>query len=555
MAVPASQSPAAPPDYFTGRPSPRATRPPPTVHQRIGTPGSPRTPLLGRSISSQFPGTPGSFRGSEPEDIVVYELDARQISAGFAGESRARCIVRFTPETGRRAGDYRHYDVRYDRRNTKSSKWKGWSDDYELYRTLDLRSQDLGLVTDQLERAVRTIHADFLQLDAKPLKAVLVVPSLLPTPLLDVALKGLFSHHTQPPSIAILTTPVLATVGAGLRDALVVEVGWEESVVTAVGEYKAVHQRRSVRAAKMVVREMAKALGQDVQRQQGGGVEQTGDDSQVPFDHAEDVVSRIGWCRSRNSAGSASEPMNTTKLIPLPFISSKPISISLSTLSSPAETVLFHSSALRTDHDDEDLPLPDLAHAVLLALPPDFRASCLSRLVLTGRLGSLPGLQSRLLSELHQLVERNPDWDRVASYGSANSKRERVLRERSANTATATSLPPNPPDSPARPISPTKKRNTNGDYIPPHQAPHDDVLDPITMKAERNHNLGRNNPRTPENAKRAEIRGVETLGAWAGASLAARMGVKAVHTVEREEFGKFGKVGSGGGGGGGGGVY
>ncbi|KAK1064525.1 hypothetical protein LTR74_008697 [Friedmanniomyces endolithicus] len=522
MSTTSSATPAAPPDYFTGRPSPRATRPPPTVHQRIGTPGSPRTPLLGRSISSQFPGTPGSFRGSEPEDVVVYELDARQISAGFAGESRARCIVRFTPEMWRRAGDYRRYDVRYDRRNAKSSKRKGWGEDYELYRTLDLRSQDLGLVTDQLERAVL-----------------------------------LFSHHTQPPSVAIMTTPVLATVGAGLRDALVVEVGWEESVVTAVGEYKAVFQRRSVRAAKMVVHEMAKVLELEAYRQERDGVEVMANASDVPFEHAEDILDRMGWCRPRNIAGTASEPMNTRKHTPLPFSSSKTRPVSLATLSSPAETILFHPTTPRTDHDDEDLPLPNLAHAVLLALPPDLRASCLSRLVLTGRLGSLPGLQSRLLSELHQLVEQNPDWDRVASYGSATTKRERVLRERSVNiaTATATVLQPNPPDSSPRPISLTKKPNTHEEYIPPNQRPHDDTIDPITIKAERNHNLGRNNPRKAENAKKAEIRGVETLGAWAGASLVARLGVKAVHTVEREEFMKFGNIGGGGGGGGGGGVY
>ncbi|KAK0913446.1 hypothetical protein LTR02_002294 [Friedmanniomyces endolithicus] len=547
MAVPASPSPAVPPDYFSVRPSPRATPSPPTVHQRIGTPGSSRTPLLGRSISSQFPGTPGSFRGSEPEDVVVYELDARQISAGFAGESRARCIVRFTPEMGRRAGDYREYDVRYDRRNAKSSKRKGWGEDYELYRTLDLRNQDLGLVTDQLERAVRTIHADSLQLDSKTLKAVLVVPSLLPTPLLDVALKVLFSHHTQPPSVAIMTTPVLATVGAGLRDALVVEVGWEESVVTAVGEYKAVFQRRSVRAAKMVVHEMAKVLELEAYRQERDGVEVMANASDVPFEHAEDILDRMGWCRPRNSAGTASEPMNTRKHIPLPFSSSKTRPVSLATLSSPAQTILFHPTTPPTDHDDEDLPLPNLAHTVLLALPPDFRASCLFRLVLTGRLGNLPGLRSRFLSELHQLVEQDPDWDRVASYGSATSKRERVLRECSVNTASATVLQPNPLESTSHPISPTKKSNTNEDYVPPNQRPHDDSIDPITIKAERNHNLGRNNPQKPDNAKKAEIRGVKTLGAWAGASLAARLGVKAVHTVEREEFLKFGNVGGGSG--------
>ncbi|TKA70623.1 hypothetical protein B0A55_07583 [Friedmanniomyces simplex] len=544
MAAPPSPSPAAPPDYFTGRSTPRATRPPPTVHQRMaGTPGSPRTPLLARSISAQFPGTPGSFRGSEPEDIFIYELGARHISAGFAGESRARCVVHFTPEMGRRVGDYRQYDPRYDRRNVKPSKRKAWGEDHELYSTLDLRNQDLGLVTDKLERAVRIIHAEHLQLDAKPLKAVLVVPSLLPTPFLEVALKVLFSHHTQPPSIAILTTPILATVAAGLRDALVVEVGWEETVVTAVGECKAVYQRRSVRAGKMMVEEMAKVLGKAASQQ---SERVRGEEVQISFEHAEDVVERMGWCRPRLSPEIAPGTLDAVKRIPLPFSHSNPVPVSLKTLCSPAETVLFAPTISRVDHDDEDLSLPKLAHAVVLTLPSDVRASCVSRIILTGGLSSLPGLKPRLLSELHQLVEQNRDWDRVASYGSATTKRDRVLRERSANTLSNT-YQQRPPDSTTRARSPSKKSSTQDPSLPPSQRPHDDTLDPISVKAERNHNLGRNPHK--QDARIAEVRGVETLGTWAGASLVARLGVKGVHEVERDDFLKYGV------GGGGGGVY
>ncbi|KAK5732530.1 hypothetical protein LTR17_010469 [Elasticomyces elasticus] len=502
---------AAPaPDYFNNRPAAPRSRPSilPSQQRTGGTPGSPRTPLLGRSISAQFgTGSPGSFRGSEPEEVIIYELGSRHISAGFAGESRPRCILPFTPDTGRRVGDYRQYDARFDRRRGGSGKRKDWDRGHELYSTLDLRNQDLGLVSDKLERAVRTIHADYLQLapskDKPDLKAILIVPSLLPTPLIEVALKVLFNHHTTPPAIAMLTTPILAAVGAGLRDALVIE-------------------RRSVRARKMMVSEMAKVLAEEAKRQV------TDTSGQILFEHAEDMMQRMGWCRPRHDVGS--ELLAATKSIPLPTAHSAPIPFSLETLSSPAETVLFGQDSR---YDDEDVPLPRLAHAVLLALPSDFRASCLSRIVLTGSLGDLPGLRQRLLHELQRLVEQNPSWDKVASYGSAEPKHNRVLRERSANIAST----PQPPDAS---LSPTKKPARES--LPASQRVHDDAKDTISQTAMRNHNIGRHKP---EDAKKAELRGVATLGAWAGASLVARLGVKGVHEVEREEFLRHGLSGGG----------
>ena len=529
MAAPPSPSPAAP-DYFSGRPTPR--RPAPSVTQsRLapGTPGLPRTPLLGRSISAQF-GSPGSFRAAEQEDIIVYEISERHVAAGFAGESRPRCAVRFTPETGRREGDYRQYDPRYNRRNVGVVKEKeGREDeDYVLYRT-DLRSLDLGLVSDKLDRAVRQIHSDHLQLDAKPRKAVLAIPSLLPTPLLEVMLKVLFTHYTQPPAISILTTPILSCVSAGLRDALVVELGWEETTVTAVGEYKSISQRRSTRAGK--------ALVQKVRTQLSGMIGEEGHESEVvsiPFAHAEDVVERMVWLKPFGLTHEQKAALQETqKLIPLPEAHSEPLPISLKMLSYPAESVFFtHSSG---PHDDEDLPLHQLAYRCLLSLPLDLRATCLSRIIITTTAGPgssfLPGFKQRFLAELDALIQKR-GWDAVSSYGSAKTplpKTSRALRERSANTA---ALPP-PPTSADPPSSPIKKPTpTQQDIIPPSQRPHDDLTDPISMKAERNHGIGRHGP----SGVKAEVRGVETLGAWAGASLAASLRVKGAHEVEREEW-------------------
>ncbi|KAI7181318.1 hypothetical protein KC363_g9168 [Hortaea werneckii] len=534
-------------DYFNSRPAPRVRQTSASGHQtslesrpKAGAPGSPRTPLFSRSISSQF-GSPSSFR-TENDEVVVYELGARHLSAGFAGEGRPRCVYNFTPGKGGRPGDWRQFDPAFvknkrDREKArKESKDEGekWGRDHELYRT-DLRSGvNMELVEDKLSRAVREIHTEHLQLDTKPRKACLAVPSLLPTPLLELALRVLFEHWQQPPSIMVLTTPILATVGAGLRCALVIDVGWEETVVTGIGEYREVAQRRSVRAGRDVVRGMRKVLEESTDRSEGERKEST----RVTFAEAEEVLQRMGWCRPQSDA---SKDSTVKKRIPLP---SGTLEVPFSRLSDPAENTLFATSTSTDQLDAHELPLSLLAYKALLALPLDLRSLCISRIVLAGGLSHLPGLKSRLLNELQQLITAR-GWDAVNSYGSAQQHHDRILKERSANAPppTNTNKPHQHPHSSSTedpdshsslpiPLSPTKKPLQ--DSLPHHQRVHDDIKDPITLKAER-HTLASKEQR--EAVARGTVRGVETLGPWTGASLVVgTMRVKGVHEVEREEF-------------------
>lgn len=476
------------------------------------TPSSPRTPLLGRSISSQF-NSPSAFRPDQ-DDHIIYELGSRHLSAGFSGENRPRCVYLFGPEKERRIGDYRAVEPGYQRKR-KFRREEDWGREYELYRS-DLRAVDLGLVEDKLERVLRSVHADFLQLDQKPRKAVLALPSLLPTPLVEVALKVLFNHYAQPAAVTLLTTPLLACVGAGLRNALVVDMGWEECVVTALGEYKEVCQRRSVRAGKMLTRAMGRVLEEEVRNQTavGDGVDS---EREINFNYAEEVTQRMGWCRSRDGKEEA------TKMIKLPSPNAEAhssIHISFLRLSKPAESLFTNTEG---QDDDHNLPIPTTLHGVLLALPVDLRAICVSRIIFTGGLASLPGLKSRILQELEGLISKR-GWDPVQSYGSATAHHERVLQERSANIAVHRHQSLANGDVP---LSPAKKPLQEA--IPHSARIHDDKHDPITLKAEREATKGR------VEAIKGIVRGVETLGAWVGASLVVSLRVKGVHEIERDQ--------------------
>lgn len=524
-------------DYFSNvRPAVRPRQPSNLTPAGAGTPGSPRTPLLGRSISGQF-GSPGTPYRSEQEDLVVYELGARHLSAGFAGDSRPRCIHPFTPEEGRRVGDYRTYDGDYERPRKKLRKEEDWGADHELYR-VDIRSLDLGLVEDKLERAVRKIHADFLQLPSqKPLKAVLAIPPLLPTPLLEIALKVLFNHYAQPPSAVIMATPLLACIGAGLRNALVVDMGWEETVVTAVGEYKEISQRRSVRAGKMLTREMARLIAKEARAEHDTQASKGDNDSEVSFEYAEDVTRRMGWCRPRDQQQARGDQATLVKL-PHPSAGgtgTRTMNVFFNRLSEPAETTLFPSPTTMESglakHDDHELPLPTILYHTLLALPLDLRAVCMSRITFTGGLSSLPGLKHRLLQELQHLLDTRI-WNPVASYGSATKYQSDILAERSANIV---AYRKQHEKSLATAGEVAKMKQEARDAIPPRERLHDDVGDQLSARAERQLRIA-----AEQEGVKGVVRGVKSLGAWAGASLVAGLRVKGVHEVEREEFLKHG---------------
>nr|OQO21703.1 hypothetical protein B0A51_11552 [Rachicladosporium sp. CCFEE 5018] len=516
-------------DYFGSRPSPRSR---PSL-----APKSPRTPLLGRSISGQF-GSPGGSYLREQEEVLVWELHQRYISVGIAGESRPRGVLRFGygVTDGRRVGDWRGVDgddgVGVDESSAK------WAREYEVFRA-DVTGLDLGLVEDVLERAVRTLHVDYLQLDAKPRKVVLAVPSLLPLPVLEVSLKVLFGHDSQPPVVTLMPTPLLACVGAGLRNALVVEIGWEETVVTAIGEHKTVAERRSVRAGKMLAQNTS-ALLRDTFKSTSTPT------TPISFNFAEDVAQRTAHCSVDPNAPSSSESPFT---IPLPSaIDSRPRTLTLpfSSLATPTTSTFFPPS---TFYDTNDLSLPTLLFRTLLPLPSDLRAQCMARIVLTGSSSNIPGLRTRLLREVETMV-RERGWDQVHSYGSAKSPLPIRLRERIGG-AESTLPPYRPPAQLAEPVSrtldpppPQQADPTPGSADPTSNDPSSPraSIDPATSLALR---IDRRLAVPSKHDIRGVVRGVENLGAWAGGSLFASLAksnasIRGVAEITKEDWDKRG---------------
>ncbi|KNG51001.1 actin-like ATPase domain-containing protein [Stemphylium lycopersici] len=501
---------------------------------------SPRTPLL-RSISSTFGSPGGSFRTED--EYVVIEVGSRFVRAGFPGESAPRCTLPFTPDDQRRVGDYRQWDPEHAQKRRKRKRGEEWGQAHELYR-MDLTKLDLGLVEDKFERAMREAYNKYFLLDTKPRRVLLAMPPRMPHALMSTFMDVLFTSF-QAPSITLMSTPVLSAVAAGLRSALIVDIGWAETLVTAVYEYREVSERRSVRAGKMLSEEMAKLLNAELDHAEPGASK-----ADVSFEEAEEVLSRVGWCKPipRSNRRTLYFPAREAPVfeefedavesppptVTIPFPKHTPptdLTIPFASLAKPTDAALFAPELSISEFDDEDLPLHHLIYRALVQLPVDVRRLCMSRIVITGGVSNLPGLKTRILKELDALVQAK-GWDPVKSYGRASARREEKLRSQRENMEMRRQ---EGEDNVASSLDPDGHATT----VPAaFQSPQEDAIDAkFAQMALRN-----GPPRAT--LVGGVIRGVETLGPWAGASLVAQQRIKGIVEVERERYLKDGLQGA-----------
>ncbi|KAI4186374.1 MAG: hypothetical protein L6R41_003530 [Letrouitia leprolyta] len=509
--------------YFDRKPA--ATSRPGLSHLQ-GDPASPHTPQ--RTFSSAFSSPALSYRAEE--EVVVVELGARHLSAGIVGESHPRCRLSFGPESSRRVGDYRQYFPEYQDRPRKRKRKYRWGEDHESWR-MDLRDIDLGLVEDKIERAVREAYTKYLLLDSKNKRLVLILPSLMPHRLLSSILSTIFSNF-QMPSITLFSSPVLSVAAAGCRAGLVVDIGWDETVVTGVYEHREVQTQWTSRAMKNVTQRMAILLqelaqpdGPSKQRrdssqiQEVAKLDQPSPDSRY-FDFSEEVTSRMAWCPiARQDLSQSEQEANdaqlseahtqiedqTTISIPSPLPPYETLQIPFAKLAEPVEHGLLAKGSNIHNLDDHEQPLPQLIYKSLLSLPPDIRSQCMARIVITGGGSNIAGLKTRLLNEVKAIVETR-GWDPVHGEVANKAKQHRET---------------------------VRNNRGKGKPIPSEGA--DTHLQP-QVKDKMTEDLEEEKRKTLKPTVVGEIRGVETLGAWVGGSLVASLKVKGVVEIDRDSF-------------------
>ena len=444
---------------------------------------------------------------------------------------------------------------------------------------MDLRICDLGLFEDKLERAVREGHSKYLLQDCRSRRVILILPSVLPHLILSSIL-SVFFNYFQNPSISLFPSAALSTVAAGCRSALVIDIGWRETIMTAIDDYKEMMHKRSERAMRRLTLETSRVLKKKAREDssESSKGKDGGDLGDADIEMCEEIAGRLSICNSKYDGKATSgttavakpveddkilqESKDSTFSVPSPVPPHHMLKVPLSTFTELTETTFFAASRDLHDVDDDEQPLHHLLFQTLLSLPPDIRGACMSRIIITGGGSNIPGLKTRLLQELSSILV-NRGWDPVSGKAHEEHRRKRRLREVNGNWQNR------PPQTvlldekvaaemaikPVLPSLPPTKGNNNDNIIISAASQEPQVQDEITEKLLRDKTKV-----TKSSSISGQVRCVETLGAWAGASLLSSLKVKGVVEIERDVFLQHGMAGAargdvdattGGGGGGG----
>lgn len=495
--------------------------------------GAPHTPL--RPLSTSVFGSPSSARAEE--EIIIIELGCRKVRVGFAGDSTHKRIVAFDAEHDKRAGDYRAWEPGYEDDWRKRTAGKAWGSDHELWQ-LDVRGQDLGLVGDRLERVLRDAFTRYLLIDSKPRRISLVLPPAVPLPLLSSSLSTLFRNF-QIPTISLLSSPVMATFAAGVRSGLVVDIGWNETIVTAVYEFREVQTWRTVRAGKKLLEETRSFL---VNAIQGRTPESQAEGESSPkdiisFEECEEIATRMLWCKKSEKTpkqgdteglptlheadeSDTADPAedSTPTLIYLSSCKpSKTIEVPFSQLAEPCETAFFETRYAPACFDDHELPLHLLIYRALLQLPLDVRAMCMARIIFGGGCANIVGLRGRIFDEV-SLLAQEKGWDPIQGKGADAYRNNPKLKRHPGRQTNEGPLPT---------IQQTDPSGSSGEEAVPLDPAHA----PVYMDEVEEHIRQDKNYRAPV---QGALRVIDSLGPWCGASMATQLKVPALAVLERD---------------------
>lgn len=403
----------------------------------------------------------------------------------------------------------------------------------------------------------------FLLIDSRPRRVLAVLPAGIPVPLLATTLDTLFNRF-HAPSVSLMSSPVACAVSAGVRSALIIDIGWAETVVTAVYEYREVQSNRTIRAGKALVENTHKLVASifEAQRDDAALVERDEYEHtqyQVSFEECEEIATRLAWCKpARSSAqqkqegglptvaeqdesetgetgetAAASDSATTS----IPLRSTTPptsIAISFEQLSTLVETTFFDSERPHSSFDDEEHSVPLLIYRSLLKLPLDIRAICMARIIFTGGSSNVLGLRKRVFDEVNQLIQSR-GWDPVQGKGAEAYKTNPNLKRRSR-------LPgKNGPTE----VASGQQGGGGGGGAGGHEQDGVWVDAPSAAQQEPDPIEEQLRKRKDEKPRlQGQVRAIESLGAWTGASLLNLLKAPPLATVEREAWREQGVSGA-----------
>lgn len=330
--------------------------------------------------------------------------------------------------------------------------------------------------------------------------------------------------------VSLMSTPTMVAVGAGVRSALVVDMGWNETIVTSVYEYREVKSSRTIRGGRSLNDTLYKLLHGLIPTAED---DDESEDRAVTFEECEDIMCRLMWCRPSAFKSSQrqstqldtveeqdeneGEPNQPSGIAEVPLRSTNPpstIHIPFNKLADVCDDALFDPSAARSTFDDHELPLHLLVYDQLLQLPLDVRAICMSRIIFTGGCSNILGIKERIVDEITSIVERR-GWEPVFGKSVENLRNgQRAQRKASLQRSSISS------------VGTSDSSGYDSDGLRSESGTTDSLEDQVEAKIARN--------RPMRHQFQGQLRAVHSLGAWAGASLLCQLKIPAMATVDRE---------------------
>lgn len=340
----------------------------------------------------------------------------------------------------------------------------------------------------------------------------------------------------------------MSVIGAGTRSALVVDLGWAETVVTSVYEYREIRTTRTTRGGKMLVNEVHNLLQDAVSaipaHAQRVAQEKEQGQHSLSFEECEEVACRLVWCRQLERSGLPStgqrhhqrqgETLFTVEeqdesLPPSPDAldqSDANVEVSLRSiqpaenltllfqqLSEPCENTFFAPQYSRSSFDDDEFPVHHLIYQHLIQLPIDARAVCMSRIIFTGGCSRVIGLRHRIFGELSKLVNER-GWDPVQGRAPKQYTSNTLLKKNTSRQASSGPTEVEPP------VKQADEQEDTGEDAPRTAA---DVIEESLKKRDSDH------PKV-----QGVLRSLGSLGPWGGASLACQLKIVALSNIDRE---------------------
>ncbi|KAM5348652.1 hypothetical protein ACJ41O_008476 [Fusarium nematophilum] len=488
---------------------------------RGGSQGSPSTPHTpNRAIASTY-GSPSTIRADD--DVVVIELGSRHIRIGFAGDTSPKTTLHCGPEDQRRVGDYRIWQQQPSR-----PAGVQWSKDHEFW-CFDIRDIDLGLCQDRLERVIREAFTRHLLIDSRPRRLGLVLDSGVPVPLLSTVLDTMF-NRLQSPTISLMSIPVMSAVAGGVRSALVIDMGWAETVITSVYEYREVKSTRTVRGGRALLDLLYETIQPLIPGEHDDSKQRA-----ISFEECEDIMCRLMWCRSsafrspqRQSAqletvdeqdeieAEAAQAGIPTGVAHVPITSGpRPLTVEIpfEKLAEVCDDAFFDPPANRATFDDHDLPVHLLIYQHLLQLPMDVRAICMSRIMFTGGCSNILGIKQRIIDDLTAIVGKR-GWEPVFGKVVDQHRNSARLQRQSSSSS--------PSDGSSSPSEASEEPKKTAKSASDMKVEYDSIGAKVARGKES----------TPQ--VKGQIRVVHSLGPWAGGSLLCQLKVPAMAIIDRD---------------------